>query len=363
MSSRLLIIVFAAAIFIAGAWMALKPPSLQELQAGADAPAPAATNATPAAAPAVPATLSAASVLKIDPRTRSHGPPVALKPSVYREYLGSKQLKALYERLKASPEGQAAEGQYVLYEIAKLCATIPDRPRSFAQPARTTDQRKEEFYAALLPNDPLRDKRIAAFEGATANRCQGFEGVTMTQADLNKMLADAANAGDPKARALSIEQEIAAARRGWRDPGTLTDNQIDSLKQIVATRDPAAMLTAGRLLSNTYNDITMRVGTEGQVIEPRAMFNAWQVLACDFGYPCGEDNTRLQNACAYQAHCDAASLPDYLYYYGSSPHDSQLLAQYQAILRGAVETGDWSQLSVTRGPRPPGAPTFRMGGG
>jgi hypothetical protein len=361
MSSRFLIIVVAFALFVAGAWMALKPPDLQELQAQAAALAPAAPEPFRAAPP--PAKLGASSVLAIDPRANAYAKPAAaLKPSLFREYLDSKQLKGLYERLRSSPEGQSAEGQYVLYEIAKRCATIPDRPRAM-QPAKTADQRKDEFYTALLPTDPLKEKRVAAFEDVNTNRCVGFDGLTMTQADLNKMLADAVSAGDPKARALSIEQEIMQARRGWRDSGTLTDGQMDSLKQIIATRDPAAMLTAGRLMANTYSDVTMRLGPDGQVVEPRALFNAWQVLACDYGYPCGETNDRLLNACAYQSHCDATSLPDYLYYYGSSPYDSQLLSQYRALLRTAVETGDWSQLSVTRGPRPPGAPVFRQLGG
>jgi hypothetical protein len=179
------------------------------------------------------------------------------------------------------------------------------------------------------------------------------------------MLTDAVNAGDPKARAFAIEQDIMQARRvnGRWDASTLSDSQIENLKQIIGTRDPAAMLTAGRLLSNSYSDITMRLGPGGQVVEPRVMYNAWQMLSCDYGYPCGEDNQRLLTACAYQSHCDATSLQDYLYYYASSPHDSQLLAQYRDTLRVAIETGDWSQLTVTRGARPPGSPVFRWGPG
>jgi hypothetical protein len=360
MSSRFLILAAALVIFVAGAWMALKPPELHETASPGASATTASTDASPRSS--APEKLSASSVLAIDPRTQSKKAAVPVRHTLAGEFLAAKQYRALYDRLKSSAEGTTAEGAYVLYEIAKRCATIADKTTWRNAPAaKPLEQRRDEFLAALQPTDPLREKRVAAFEEANANRCLGFEGVTMTQADLNKMLTDAVRLGNPTARALAIEQEITAARRGRWDQGTLTESQIDGLKQAIGTRDPSAMLTAGRILSNSYSDLTMRVGPDGQVVEPRAMFNAWQILACDYGYPCGDNNERVLQACAYQAHCDASSLPDYLYYYGSSPHDSQLIAQYQNILRTAIESGDWSQLNLVRGPRPPGAPRFQFG--
>ena len=90
---------------------------------------------------------------------------------------------------------------------------------------------------------------------------------------------------------------------------------------------------------------------------------AWQLLACDYGYPCGENNERVLSGCAYLGHCDANSLSDYLFYYGASPHDSQLTAQYREILRTAIESGNWSQLNVVRGlPSTPRPLLFGRGG-
>jgi hypothetical protein len=358
MSSRFLIPVLVVGSFVAGAWWLLKPPELNELPAPSAA---AAVPSGPSARSATPEKLAASSVLAIDPRAPTPKAALHGRPTLTREFLAAKQYRALYDRLKSSPEGTTAEGAYVLYEIANRCATITDRPvrRNFGNAAKPLDQRRDEFLAALQPTDPLREKRVAAFEEVNTNRCLGFEGVSMTQADLGKMLADAVSLGDPKAKALAIEQEVTAARRGRWDSGTLSESQIEGLKQAIGTRDPAAMVLAGRLLSTGYNDLTMRVGPDGQVAEPRAMYNAWQILACDYGYPCGETNDRVLQACAYQSHCDASSLPDYLHYYGSSPHDSQLIAQYQNILRTAIETGDWSQLNLVRGPRAPGAPRYQ----
>ena len=59
------------------------------------------------------------------------------------------------------------------------------------------------------------------------------------------------------------------------------------------------------------------------------------MLACEYGQPCGADTPRMQQACALQGHCNAQSYPDYLYHYASTPHDSQMLATYRALLLGS----------------------------
>ena len=367
MKYRIPLLLVLTAAFVAGAWMLVRPPQLPEYSstplAGESAPEARARAAAPK--------LGASSVLSIDPRAPSlkgHAAPLA-RVTLFGEYLAAKSFKALYERLKASPEGQTPEGWYVMYEMLRRCATVTER--TTRQPmVRTTEQKRDEFVAAIAPADPLRDKRIAAFDDVAANRCAGMEGVTLTQADLNKMLASAAAGGDPKAQALSLEQELWAARRAsgpegrWgRDNVTLSDAQLENLQRIAGTRDPEAMLIAGRVLSTTWHDLTLRVGPDNQPVEQRALMQAWQLLACDYGYPCGENNPRVLSACAYQGHCNAASLSDYLYYYGASPNDSQLMSQYRVILQNAINSGDWSQVSVTRGPRAPGTPTYGFSGG
>ena len=353
MKSRwLLVVMVMVAAFGAGAWMLLRPPEAPVLPAENVVLAAPLESSRPPASSA--SKLSAAAVLDIDPRAISPRPgrAMATKASLNNEFLTTKNLKALYDRLKATPEGQTPEGTYLLYEMLRRCANVTDGGR---RPFQRPIPKREEFLASLPANDPNRDKRIAAFDDIETNRCAGFEGVTVTQADLNKLLADAVAAGEPKARALQVEQEV-MQMQGRPAARTLNDAQLETLRQVIASRDPGAMVTAGRLLSNTWNDLTIRLGPEGQVVEPRAFMNAWQILACDYGCACGGDNARVLSECALQGHCNAASLQDFLFYYGGSPHDSQLVTQYQGILRAAIESGDWSQLSVVRGPRPTGSP-------
>jgi hypothetical protein len=365
---RPLLLALATAL-AAGAWMLVRPPHLPQYSA-ATAPADLAEESRARAA--LPgSTPGAASVSSIDPRTapaKSAAAPAA-RVTLFGEYLAAKGYKALYERLRNSPEGQTPEGWYVMYEMLRRCATVTDRTARGPAMPRAGDPKRDEFIAAIAPTDPLRDKRIAAFDDVTANRCAGMEAVTITQADLDKMLAGAASGGDPKAQALSLEQGLWAERRAagsaghWgRDSVTLSDAQVQDLQRLAASRDPEAMLIAGRVLSNTWHDLTLRIGPDNQPIEQRAFLQAWQLLACDYGYPCGDTNPRVLAGCAYQGHCNAGSLSDYLYYYGASPNDSQLMSQYRAILQNAISTRDWSQVNVVRGPRPPGIAGGGFGG-
>lgn len=351
-----LLIVVVSALAV-GAWMALRPPDLPDLGAPRATPSAAQMTEANAASVQVAPKLGAAAVLSIDPRNQGLGGATRPRATLHNEYLAAKTLRPLLDRLANSTEGLTAEGLYVQYEILKRCATITER--TTRQPiVRSTEQRREEFLAALPANDPQRDKRIAAFDDVATNRCAGMENVSIKQADLNKMLLDAAALGDPKARAAALEQELWQARRAdgrWRSDVAPTDAQIEALRGAISSRDPEAMLIAGRVLSSSWHDFSMRIGAGDQVVEQRSFLQAWQLLACDYGYPCGSDNQRLLSACAYQGHCNAQTLPDYIFYYGASPYDSQLLTQYREVLRNAIETGNWSQLSVVRGPVPASA--------
>ncbi len=339
-----IVVILALAAIAAGVYLAW--------ESGAFPTAPAKSAAEPAALSR--GVSSSAHVAALEsPAARSLAKRVAaasVHPTLFNEYLGAKSYRALYDRLHGTAEGATAEGMYIQYDILRKCAVVTDRQYRRGVQAKPLDQRRADFAAALPPNDPNRDKRIAAFERSAVNRCAGFDDVQVSQADLDKMLADAAGAGDPKAKAAQVEQEIWAQRRAgqWRT-ATLSDAQVGTLEQAVGSRDPGAMMTAGQLLSNQWRNMTVQVGPDAQPVDPRAFYNAWQVVACEYGYPCGADNPHIADECANRGHCDATSLPDYISYYGSSPYESELLSQYESVLRGAIETGDWSQVTVSRG--------------
>ncbi len=331
------------------AWAWVAPPEPEETRS----PSPAA--GPPGNARPLPRGERPAPQLALAPAPRfaaAPGRPSVRPPTPSQEFLQARQYKALYERLKNSPEGTTPEGEYVLHQILRRCAVVRDGEARRSGERR--GERREEFVAALPESDPYRDKRIAAFDDVVLNPCAGLEGLSVTQGELDKLLAGSAAAGDPRARALAIEEELRRARRNQAGNVTLTDAHVESLRSAASSGDPAAVLIAGRVLSSTWRDYSVRIGPEGRPAEPQALHSAWQVVACDLGYPCGESNPRLLAACAFQGHCEATSLPDYIYYYASSPHDSHLVNQYRGIVRNAVDSGDWSALQVVRGPAPAG---------
>jgi hypothetical protein len=116
-------------------------------------------------------------------------------PTLFNEYLRAKSYKAIYDRLANSAEGQTAEGRLVLYEILRQCATITEGRRPGFKP---NPPKRDEFVNSLPATDPQREQRIAAFDQYATDYCAGFEGVSMRQADLMKLLDDAAAAGDPR---------------------------------------------------------------------------------------------------------------------------------------------------------------------
>ena len=356
---------------LAGAWLLVRPPERSDLS-----PAQEGDAASPSTSSRVaPSKLLAASELSIDPRAnplRSAAPAKVQRVTLQGEFLRAKSFKALYDRIGNGPEGQTPEGWYVMYEMLRRCANVTDRTaRPPAAPA--TGRKRDDFIASIPGTDPLRDKRIAAYDDVAADRCAGMEGITVTQADLDQLLANAAAGGDAKAQALTLEQQLWAERRASASQGqwgrntsvTLSDAQVANAQALAGSRDPEAMIIAGRILSTPWNNFALGAGTQGAIVEPRAFMQAWQLVACEYGYPCDGTNPRVLSGCAYQGHCSAMSLADYIYYYGASPNDSQLMSQYQDLLRTAVETGNWSQLPVVRGARPASPPmgSLAPGGG
>jgi hypothetical protein len=358
MRLRLPTLLFATAALAGLAWLGLRPAAVIEAPVApapahraASAPAPGMTGASaPAPRAATEPTRSAATAR----------PAVPFEATLFGEFTKAKQYRALYDRLRASPEGETAEGRLVLWEILRNCATITEGRRYNYRP---NIPKRDDFIAGIAAGRPAARAAHRRVRRVHHQPLPGLRGHRDHPARLDRVLAAAAAAGDPRARALALEQDLWQQRRtSGRDHVALTDTSIDTLRQVLATRDPEAIRVAGRVLSNTWADTALRIGPDQQPVEPRAFMNAWLVLACEYGQPCGTDTPRMQQACAMQGHCNAQSYPDYLFYYASSPYDSQMLAQYRAILRNVIDTGDWSQITVVRGlPIPTGRTAFLPG--
>ena len=277
-----------------------------------------------------------------------------------REFTTAKTYKALYDRLKDSPEGRTPEGQYYLYQMLRACATVADRKSSFA-PTRglsptMLQERRERVLAEIPEGSVVREQRLAALDQLSVDKCEGMGGITIPESELNGLLKAAALGGDPKARLVQTEAEMWAERRSANAsrPGfvrpTLNDAQLDAVKGAFTSRDPEAIALAGNLLTQQFRDVSLRLGTDTEPVDPSAIRNAAFLLACEYGYPCGANAPAVLSGCAIQGRCGVASLADYLYYFSASPYEAQAIDRYRAILRQVSDSGDTSGLAFARLP-------------
>lgn len=327
--------VFVLAIAAAFAWLAWTPEAVTDRAASVEAGKQASTSSSASSMkPGAVSTLSPAA------------PRAPLKKSVFEDLVTVREYRALYDRLNGTPEGETPKGRLVMYELLRECANVNGGlPWPLAR--RRIPDNREQFVAGLAAKDPRRERRIAAYEQFTAERCAGLGSITISGEELERLLHAAAAAGEPAAKALEVEHDLWNARRGLGN--TISDSQVQTLQEAAATRDPEAIRIAGRVLSNSWKDYGLRVGPEELPIEARPFVNAWLVLSCEYGAPCGADTPRMQQLCALQGHCDAQTFPEYLANYATSPHDATMLLQYRTLIRNAIESGDWSQFRVLRG--------------
>ncbi|HEX4331929.1 MAG TPA: hypothetical protein VH040_07315 [Usitatibacter sp.] len=349
-----------AAAFIAMA-IVIALVLVERSQAGAQKPWRMADRASNGLARGSKGPLGPDAVLAISPR--SAGPPRTASSQISvsaKEYYEGRNYAPLYERL--SRGNRTPEEDWVLAKILEFCAMIPDEvPRGAAAASReVVEGRRAQFAAALSPSDPDREKRLAAFDVATRNRCQDLPHLQSTRGEIDDLYRRGAEAGDQKSRVALVADELRAqmrdrmAKNGMPSSLKLGDDQVAVMKQALASSDPTAAMEAARTLWFSFANVSVRE-TDGKSVDVVALWSAARLIACDTGYPCGPDTSEIAQSCAYQGRCDAGSLRDYFLYYRGSPYDSQVLARYESALRNAARTGDTSFLMFYPAPSPPSA--------
>jgi hypothetical protein len=308
--------------------------------------------------------LSTDAVLSIVPgakRSLSAAPtPPALSPAM-REYVKAREYKPVYDRLRNAAT-RTAEEDYILAEILERCAKVTDRKDDWGGNKWKLGgpEARARFLASLPEKDPARAKRLAAFDDINYDRCAGIADVSVTEKEIRDLLASASATGDPKARARLVERELADMRKGpdgkttW-DPArtpTISDAQIETLKQAAQSRDPYAIVLAMTTLNGWLGNLSLRTGEDQMPVEGSALYSASTLVACEYGMPCGPDSPRMLEACAMQGRCGASDYRDYLFYYGITPNTAQMVGDYQLGLARAVRDGDWSYFTFHPGPSP-----------
>ena len=306
----------------------------------------------PGALPAVPT--------KVAQRT-----PASKQSALMSEMARAHSYKSLYERL-STKDDRSAEESYALAEIMARCGKNISQLGFQYRPRMGGEDRRKQFVDALSPKDPLRDKRIAAFDEINHDPCAGLEGLDVKQADVRALVASAAAAGDPKARATQVLYDVFESRRGDAKgappkPMTITDAQLDTLRSVMASDDPQAIMAASRALQMPFGNLTLRAGATEANLDGAAFHAAAQMIACDLGQLCSRDAPEVLQSCAVSGNCAAGDYREHMYFYNLSPASVQTMQQYYEQLQLA-RSGDWSYFTFFRGesprsafqPRPPG---------
>ncbi len=346
---KLLAILLAFAVFL-GVYAMLKP---------VDPVRPA----EPSQVSAAPATdLPAASVLRINPRSAQAAPPArgAAKstPIVSADLAQLRQRKGwaeLYRRLASGP--QTPEVLYIEAEIYSRCATR-------SQAAQAPQAAAREKFIANLKADPNGEQRLAAYEKTKLDPCESLAVGEFSKERLAQMIATGAAAGDPRAQAWQLSREIEGAyfEAQPRPLGySVSDEQMESIRHLLASGDPAVLNDLQGILSSTLLDASLRMGADNERVDSSAMAAALTLVACDLGAPCGPDSQRLLTQCAMQGYCAANNLYDYTYFYDSSPFQAQLMERYRQALLQMASARDFSGLRLVREPNTPGMSMVRGG--
>lgn len=325
-----------------------------------------------AATAAIQGRHSAEVVLAISPGVR----PAVARPEgpkrspLMQEVLAATSYRALFDRLREKP-ARTGEEDYVLARILEFCGLYTKLPPMPGHKPKPPEQQREEFLQAVSPDDPVREKRVAAYDRARgrAMACHGFEDVKTAPREVRAILERAAAAGDPKAQAAIVEQDVFASVRPFAPRGEgmpprpqIAPEQVAALQRAAESGDPSAIETAGRVFASTIDNLVVRVGPDGQAVDPRAFHDAWVLAACEFGLDCGPDHRMVLQGCAHRGNCGASTLREHMFYYEHSPRQSQLINDYHASLVGAIRGRDWTAITFQHGARPTGG-HFMFGGG
>ena len=224
-----------------------------------------------------------------------------------------------------------------------------DRARSYLDDPRTmyyVAQALEECYAwgaepddddtyagveVISRLDPREAKRSWAAESLAAP-CRGLERQSIDPREILALLQEAAQHGEPHARARMLI---------FRDVAEPKSDVIPTLPDLLATGDPQVVRDVGAFL--TRGEVSMRYGEE-EVDAPLAAI-AWELAACDMGFPCGPMSRIVLTACAYRGYCD-----DYVYDNAiardEGPDRMGRAQRLRSDLVHALRRQDWSWLGL-----------------
>ena len=309
----------------------------------------------------------------------------------------SKDLAALQLELETAQNISAADKKFYQAAIEDYCLGVAV---SYGWVARTTLRNYsgiDELEGFLSqgevdpaaqgappsqPSDPKynlrRQAKATLVENNRYARCAGFRGRPISVETVEAKMKEAAALGDTRSAGMlaawgiidgiTQKEVMASSGFGSTEPKRPfitsvihppTAEQVTQITAAISTGDPAAILSLGHTLSQSYERSQFYFGENGEGLEYKLREYLWPMLACEYGANCRADtNQYLLKACANDGICD---IPDLETYIKSHKLNERELAQYERLkplFLHAINTGDWRFMSTTPGPLPPGSTRY-----
>ena len=178
----------------------------------------------------------------------------------------------------------------------------------------------------------LRDWMRYSSAQALAAPCRGFEDSAIDSRQIFVLLQEAARQGEPHARArMLLFRDIAAPK----------SEAIAQIPDLLATGDPVVVRDVGAFLAR--GEVSLRYG--GATFDAKAAAIAWELAACDLGYPCGPFSRVMLWQCAFKGHCDAYRYEEAIAR-DEEPQQMALAQHLRGELLAALRRQDWVWLDL-----------------
>ena len=174
-----------------------------------------------------------------------------------------------------------------------------------------------------------------AAQAALVAPCRGFEGRPIDPRQVFALLEASARQGEPHARARMLL---------FRDVAAPKEDVIAEIPALLASRDPGVVRDVGAFLSR--GEISWRYG--GAPVDAAASAIAWELVACDLGYPCGAASRLVLAQCAFAGACDAYRHEEAIAR-EEWPERMDEARRLRADLLRALEAHDWDWLGLREG--------------
>ena len=266
------------------------------------------------------------------------------------DFRGARDLKAFADALNTRRASLTGDERYHLAKALEECQFTTTVNEDLA--AYSAKQRRQ-FLQGLTGNDAINAKRIAAYDAVdNTQRCMHFQGVKISQKDIEELYHGAAMQGDARAQARLLVAELnskATAANRSTEASSSARVGVDDFSRIISlleTGDPEAVLMVGGFLAQSAMASQLRIGPNAEIPEPSALLGGFSLAACQLQDDCLQLSREPQLACAYGGYCDARSYDELYQNFMVSPWTYTQAARYSDIIRTAIRSRNWALIGL-----------------